>query len=191
MSMRMSASSSTINMSCAMADRAQLHGLAGTIEMLRAAGLGGAEDKADFCSFRLGVLQHQLSLVIFHDFFHNGETETSALRPRRHVGLGQLFAVMPWQALAVVFDNNRSPTGCIDDGHTNSAGWARGLLGDSCLDRFDSILEDIDQRLTDEPRIAAHRHGILWENRREGDLGVCGALEKHCPIRDLNEIFRL
>src|SRR6266851_4890392 len=142
--MRMSASSSMISMSCAMGDRAQLHRLVGSIRTLWDAGFGGSENKPDPRPFRLGILQHQLSLVIFHDLLDDGETETRPFGPGRDIRLGQPLAALLGQALTVVLDNHRGLARSFNDYHADMALRGGAMLCDSCLDRFDRILDDID-----------------------------------------------
>src|SRR6266404_2449079 len=159
--MRMSASSSTISMSCAMGDRAQLHRLVGRIGTLCDAGFGGSKDKPDPRPFRLGIFQHQLSLMIFHDLLDDGETEARPFGPGRDIRLGQALAALLGQALTVVLDNYPGLARSFSDDHADMALRAGAMLCDSRLDRFDRILDDIDQCLTDEPRIAADHHRML------------------------------
>src|SRR6516162_8924074 len=104
--MRLSASSSTIRTSCAMADRAQFHGLIRYIEMLGRADLRGGKMETDAGALHLSVFQHQLSVMIFHDLLDDGQTQAGALCPRRDIRLSQLLAPLLRQALPVVFDNN-------------------------------------------------------------------------------------
>src|SRR6266566_9795422 len=104
--MRISASSSTIRMSCAMADRAQFHGLVGCIETRRSTNLRGGEMETDAGALRLPILQHQPSLMIFHDLLDDRQTQPGAFCPGRNIRLGQLLAAMLRQALAVVLDNH-------------------------------------------------------------------------------------
>src|ERR1700746_1350160 len=104
--MRMSASSSTIRTSCAMADRAQFHGLIGCIETLRSANLRGGKMETDAGALRLPILQDQHSMMIFHDLLDDGQSQAGALCPRGNIRLGQLLAPMPRQPLPVVFDNH-------------------------------------------------------------------------------------
>src|SRR5271165_5928068 len=104
--MRISASSSTIRMSCAIADRTQFHGLVDCVETLRSTNLRGGETETDAGALRLPVFQHQLSLMIFHDLFDDGQTQAGAFCPGRNVRLGQLLAALLREALAVVLDNH-------------------------------------------------------------------------------------
>ena len=45
-----------------------------------------------------------MAVMVFHDFFDDGEPEPGALGAHGNVGLGQLFAVILGKAAAVVFD---------------------------------------------------------------------------------------
>ena len=91
-----------------MGDRAQLHRLIGSIGTLWDAGFGGSEDQSDPRPFWLGIFQHQLSLMIFHDLLDDGETEARALAARGHIRLGKAiapflptyhYAQLAWSAL--------------------------------------------------------------------------------------------
>src|SRR5271154_6237662 len=102
---RMSASSSTIRMSCAMADRIQFHwhgGRRGAADDLRLAG----EDQPHPSAAGFAIRQHQLPMMIFHDLLHDGEAQPGAFRTGRDVGLGQALAVVPRQAFAIVLDGD-------------------------------------------------------------------------------------
>src|SRR6202045_2284946 len=92
--MRISASSSTIRTSCAMADRARFHGLIRCIGTPRSASFRGGEMEADAGTLRLFTLQNQLSMVIFHDLLDDGQTQARAFCPRGDVRLGQLLSAM-------------------------------------------------------------------------------------------------
>src|SRR5580700_12191114 len=98
--MRMSASSSTIRMSCAMRDFAQI----GRLFWIGAPGGAGLrhEDQAHPSADRLGIFQKQLALVIFHDLLDDGEPQAGTLGSRRDVGLGQSLAAALRQAFAIV-----------------------------------------------------------------------------------------
>src|SRR5438270_4612354 len=104
--MRMSASSSTIRTSCAMADRAQFHGLIRSIETLRSANIRRSKMETNAGALRVPILQSQLSMMIFHDLFDDGQTKACALCPRRNSRLGQLLAPMLRRLVPVVFDDH-------------------------------------------------------------------------------------
>src|SRR5581483_11077832 len=101
--MRMSASSSTIRMSCAMADRTQLRGGEDRTEARRGVRIGG-EHQPDAGAALFPISQHQLAVVIFHDLFHDSETQAGALRASRDVGLGQALAALLRQPFTIVLD---------------------------------------------------------------------------------------
>src|SRR5947209_20408024 len=102
----MSASSSTIRMSCAMGNRTQLGGGIGLDGASGGAAFTG-ENKPHSRAPRLAILQHQLSQMIFHDLLDDGEAQAGALGAGCYVGLGQALAILPRQALAVVLDDDR------------------------------------------------------------------------------------
>src|SRR5260221_1205912 len=100
----MSASSSTISMSCAMGDRTQLRRRLGRLGADQGADIAG-EYQPHARSTALAIFQHQLSLMIFHDLFDDGEAQACALSPRGHIRLGQPLAAALRQALAVILDD--------------------------------------------------------------------------------------
>src|SRR6185437_13552057 len=131
--MRMSASSSTIKMSCAMTDRAQFQGLLGGSRVCRRTNFGGGEYQPDPRSFPLCILQHQLSLMIFHDLLDDGEAQAGPLCPGRHVRLGQPLAALLRQASAVILDNGRGLAALLGDRDADAARLTPASLGDSRL----------------------------------------------------------
>src|SRR5262249_35860740 len=99
--MRMSASSSTTRMSCAMEDLLRLHGH--RCRALRLfARLPRWEDQLYAGPAALPVLQDQLAPMLLHHLFHDREAEPCALGARGHVRLGQALASFLGQATAVV-----------------------------------------------------------------------------------------
>jgi len=129
--------------------------------------------------------------VILHDFLDDGETQARPSDSSRHIRFGQPLAALLRQALTVVFDDNRRLPVLFDDRHPNLSGRSSLTFGGSRLDRFNCVLDDIDQRLTDEPSIATDRHRKLREDSLEADLGMGGALQKRCLSNDLGKIFGL
>src|SRR5580704_3081861 len=129
--MRMSASSSTIRMSCAMIDGTQLHRRPGSLPTLfHGFGAHGAaqvrrKHQPDPGAGRLAVLEHQFAEMIFHDLFYDGEAQSRALRPGCHVWLRQPLAAVQRQALAVVVDDDRYLAAELDDRHDDMPGSGR------------------------------------------------------------------
>src|SRR5271154_1483372 len=85
-SMRMSASSSTIKMSCAM--KLTQPRSSGDARARACAGFG-CEDQLHRRTASGAVVQYQIAAVILHDFLDDRETETGSFGSRRDVGLGQ------------------------------------------------------------------------------------------------------
>src|SRR5271157_991400 len=112
--MRISASSSTIRMSCAMDDFAQRHRSGIVVDGLGRPRLD-REDEPDPGTLSTSIFEHQLSPVILHDLFDDGETEASSFGAGRHIGFGQPLTVLAWQAFAVVFDDDRYLTRSLAD----------------------------------------------------------------------------
>src|SRR5689334_10346512 len=103
-SIRMSASSSTIRMSCAMDDRPRLGFDALRRRLLDPAG----EHETDARAAARRILEPELAAVILHDLLDDRQAEAGALGAGRDVGLGQAIAPLDRQPLAVVVD--------LDDG---------------------------------------------------------------------------
>src|SRR5437762_1065900 len=119
----MSASSSTIRMSCAMGYRAQLGGGIGSTGSSGETSIAGKHQRRPRTA-RFSIFQHQLPLVIFHDLFDDSEPQAGALRARRHIGLGQPLAIVLRQAFAVVLDGYRDATFRLADRHRDPSGGA-------------------------------------------------------------------
>src|SRR5579863_7603196 len=99
----MSASSSTIKMSCAI-DLAQprsrgdarthaRHGLRREDQLHRGAAAGA-------------VVQYQIAGMVLHDFLDDREAETRPLRARGDIGLGQAMALALGQAASIALDHD-------------------------------------------------------------------------------------
>src|SRR6516162_5060216 len=188
--MRMSTSSSTIRMSCAMTGRAQLPQLFGVVRTIRYAGFG-REYQLYPCPVRFPVFQYELSLVIFHDLLDYGETQTGPLCARRDIRLGQSLAALLRQAVAIVLDDHRGLTRHITYRHANMSCGIGALFGDSEFYRLDRILDDIDQGLAYELRVAANRYRTSKEDSLKGNLWMGGALQEHRLTHNLDQVFRL
>src|SRR5580704_17680910 len=102
--MRMSASSSTIRMSCAMGDCTQVHPRRLTVAD-NAVSFGN-EYQLYPGSGRLRILEQQPALVIFHDLLDDGEAQAGALRPCRHIGFGETLAAALGQSFAIILDGD-------------------------------------------------------------------------------------
>src|SRR5580658_1461666 len=116
-SIRMSASSSTIRMSCAMNDHFRfLLRLTLRERSLRVAlRQGGAafhrvgrtrgEDQADLRPAIAAILEYQFARMVFHDLLDDGKPQPRPLGAGRDIRLGQGLPALPRQALAVVLDH--------------------------------------------------------------------------------------
>src|SRR5690349_25176973 len=105
-SILISASSSTIRMSCAMADRTQLRWRLAYDRTVYGLRLAGKHEFHPSPASR-AIRQDELSRVIFHDLFHDGEAQPGSLCSGRDIRLGQALAPVRRQALAVVFHRDR------------------------------------------------------------------------------------
>ena len=94
------------------------------------------------------------------------------------------------QAFAIIFDDHSGLGSSFDNRDADVAGGAVPSSATPCLDQFDCILDDVNQRLTNEPRIATNGHGMRWKNRLEGNLGMSSALQKHRLMHDLDQVLR-
>src|SRR5512138_2298949 len=107
-SIRMSASSSTMRTSLAMPCRSfhcryRERLLAPSAAAVRRL-VAQREHQAHDGAAAFAVAQDKIAAVILHDLLHNCEAKSSTPLPRRNVGLGQAAAVRFGQALAVVGD---------------------------------------------------------------------------------------
>src|SRR5262249_21303902 len=134
-SIRMSASSSTIRMSCAMGSGTQLGRHNSGRGPLNDAGVAD-KNQRHARPVRLPVREQQLTAVIFHDLPDDGEAQTRALGSGRHIGFGQALAALLRQALTVVFDSDRDVMVILRDRDADPARLPEGPLCDSCFDRF-------------------------------------------------------
>src|SRR4051794_12016427 len=107
--------------------------------------------------------------MIFHDLFHDGETQAGSFRASRDIGLGQTLAAVRRQAFAVILNRNGNLREGLDN-HSDMTGRVWPALGDSAFDRLDSVFEDVDQRLPDKASITAQRYRPRLELRLKRDL---------------------
>src|SRR5215472_14836626 len=185
-SMRMSASSSTTRMSCAM-DRC-LRSRARRFGRRRGTAIVAAmEDEHYARATSLAILQDEFAAMIFHDLLDDGETETGALAARRHVRLGQALASFRRETATVVLDDERSLARRLDDADDDPAGQR---LAVPRLNGFRGVLQEIDHRLAHLTRIAGEAEAL---RNVEGyrDLGRSGALQERRLSHDLHEVLLL
>src|SRR5690348_1198930 len=102
MSMRMSASSSTTRMSCAMS-RGLFYGFF-YLARRRNARIGAIEDERHACTAAFAILDDQLPAMVFHDLLDNGKAKTCALGTGRDIRLGEAVATLRWQSAAIILD---------------------------------------------------------------------------------------
>src|SRR3954469_2152448 len=104
-SMRISASSSTIRISCAIATLFLLYIFGGHG---RRGNFGLGNNQTNLRSDAGGpVFEHEFSAMILHYLLDDGEPEAGALGPRRDIGFGQPVALLLRQSLAVIRDDDR------------------------------------------------------------------------------------
>src|SRR5579871_6594230 len=110
----MSASSSTIRMSCAMNHRFRLLQPRALRRSL-AERCRRREDQADPGPAARAVVEQQFACVVFHDLLHDGKTKPGTLVPCRDVRLRQALPPMLRQALAVILDAEPDPAGAAGE----------------------------------------------------------------------------
>src|SRR5579872_1100148 len=98
-SVRMSASSSTTRMSFAMPLGFYL-----SDRLRRGFYLGRMEHKSYARTAAIAILEHQLAMMVFHDFLDDRKPQSRAFGMRRHIGLDQAVAALARQAAAVILD---------------------------------------------------------------------------------------
>src|SRR6516164_11313182 len=74
--------------------------------------------------------------------------------------------------------------------HANMSCGICALFGDSKLYRLDCILDDVDQRLADETRVATNRYRTSREIRLKGNIRMGGALQEHCLAHNFDQVLR-
>src|SRR6185312_5386240 len=116
-SMRISASSSTTRMSCAMCGGPCCDGGRSGVGLCDGARLDAMEDEHDARAAAFAVLERKLAAVILHDLLDDGEAEPGTLGARRHVRLGEPLAPLARQAAAAILDDERGLPGRLGDAH--------------------------------------------------------------------------
>src|SRR5579875_1555479 len=183
MRVRMSASSSTTSMSCAMGSLPlDTLGLAG----LGNARIGACELQGHARAAAVAVLETQLAAVVLHDLLDDRQTEAGAAGARRHVGLGEPVALLMRQPDAIVLDHDAN--GALGIGHADAdAAWRRA--GAARLDRLGGVLQDVDQRLADLATVATEADRLWRQRELEADLGAGGALQKDRAADQLGHVL--
>src|SRR5258708_15091831 len=141
MSIRMSASSSTIRMSCAMTGCfRQLLRRTGLARTLRA---NPPEEREGNARAAAGaILEHQRAAMIFHDFFDNRQSQSGTFGARCHIRLGEPLAVLQRQALAIVLDDDQRTVLGLDHAHGDAPMRpCRTRRRVAALDRFGGVLQ--------------------------------------------------
>src|SRR5262249_8143995 len=69
------------------------------------------------------------------------------------------------------------------------SGVASLVLGNSCFDCLDRVLNDVKNGLADKPSIAVQQNSMIREVRFEGDVAVCRELEKHRAMDNFDEVL--
>src|SRR5579872_5539189 len=106
-SIRMSASSSTTRMSCAMNGCLFCSADAFLVRRHDQMRLDAKEYQGDPRAALFPILEDQLSSMVFHDLLDDGKAEAGAFGTRRDIGLDQPLAALFGQAAAIVLDHER------------------------------------------------------------------------------------
>src|SRR3954463_2266718 len=154
---RMSSSSSTMRISDAISDPFLLiftsfyvGRLVGPLGVLLAEGEGERDGRALPV---FGVGEGDVPAMVFHDLAHDREAEPRALGARGDVRLGQAMAVLRRQSDAIVGDAEAETRIVRLYGDEDTARLILAL-GDARQDALAGILENIGERLGNQPAIA-------------------------------------
>src|SRR6185312_16042487 len=120
MSMRISASSSTTRISCAMS-RGLFYGFFCRARR-RNARIGAVEDERHACAAAFAILEDQFPAMVFHDLLDDGKAESRALGAGRNVRLGQAVAPLRRQSSAIILDDQRGLLRRLADAKRDHAG---------------------------------------------------------------------
>src|SRR5262249_41028461 len=170
-SSRISASSSTIRISDDMAHLSVACGFADFGGSLFVGGTFGAEAQPGPSPSAVpvgSIIELDASAVLLDDAADDREPEAGPLLARRHIGLEQAVAVLLRQTGAVVddVDNDVGPLACrryLDPATAE-------LFRRHRRDRLARVLDDVGQRLGDQPAVEARRHRIF--RRLDFDVDV-------------------
>ena len=125
--------------------------------------------------------------VFLDDAADDGEPEAGALLARGHVGLEQPVAVFLRQADAVVDDVDR-----------RFVALARGKDADCALaelvrrhggDRLGGVLDQVGERLRDQPAVEARRHRVLGDLGLDVDVGMADAHQEHGLAHGVGDVL--
>src|SRR5665213_1888440 len=191
-SARMSASSSTTRMSCAMRG---FHSAGFGIGIRTGIGFGGVgarfealEAQGDARAAAAAILERQLPTMVLHDLLHDRQAQAGTAGARRDVRLGQAVALLLRQAAAIVLDGQIDALRVLGDSHADFARRrARAPGGDARRDRLGCVLENIDQRLADLARIAEDTRRLRRQIELDADVGARRALQESGLADDLGE----
>src|SRR6185312_1323720 len=187
---RMSASSSTMRISAGMMLLAHRWLLAAGrgIAVARGGKAHAHPGAALAGNFIGGDAQLDRAAVLLDDAADDREPKPGALLARGHVRLEQTAAVFLRQADAVVDD--------VDD---DVAAVARGDDPDRTLaelgrrhggDRLARVLDDVGQRLRDQPPVELRAHRVFRHLRLDVDVGVADTHQEHGLAHGVGDVFR-
>ena len=111
--------------------------------------------------------------VLFENAADDREAKAGALLARRHIGLEQPVAVFLRQADAVVdhVDHDVVALARGRDADAAAAELGRRHGGD----RLGGVLDDVGERLRDQPAVEARRHRVFGKLELEIDVGIADA----------------
>src|SRR5690348_12165297 len=141
---RISASSSTIRMSCAIDLAEPRSGQGPDVGCRRRS--PGDENELHRGATAGTVAKNKIAAMVFHDLLDDGETEASAFGASGDIGLRQPVALGPRQASPVVFHQDRHLAWRAIDGKPDLARWLAHPVADAALNGVGRVLQQIVQR---------------------------------------------
>src|SRR5579859_7980002 len=167
MSMRISGSSSTIRTSYA------IRHLCGQYERGDRPGTVGA------------ILECQPSAVVFHDLLHNGEAQPCPFRLVSYIGFSEPRTIFLRQSYTIIGHDDANVAVIALHAEADMA----GVFAHS--DGIGSVLQQIGQRLPNEPAIAGNDRSSLGYIGAPVDLRTRGLLQHQHLTRDAANILQL
>ena len=115
--------------------------------------------------------------MLLEDAADDGEAEAGALLARRDIGLEQPAAVLLRQSDAVVdhVDDDVVALAGGRDPDVTAAELGRRHRGD----RLGRVLDDVGERLRDQPAVEARRHRVFGDLDVDVDVGIADPLQEH------------
>src|SRR5690349_10176085 len=126
----------------------------------------------------LPVEKRYLAHMLLDDLLDDGETETGAANPRRHVRFGQPFAVLGKSDAGVEHVDHQQIVLIVKLQLDTVAGKAVLTTIPSTFNGFYAVLDDICQGLGELSAITDHAEIALRRLEREGNRGMSDLVEE-------------